>query len=68
MRYTVVGDIHGQSGQLSRLLGKAEIVEGRTLIFLGDYVDVGSNSKEVLDILIGFSERHPEAVFLKARQ
>jgi serine/threonine protein phosphatase 1 len=53
-----VGDIHGETAALDRLLARiAEDIEGRgdgrraQLIFLGDYVDRGSDSAGVLDRL-----------------
>jgi len=56
-----IGDIHGDSDRLSALLGK---LEGRSLVFLGDYVDHGPNSREVIDILLETADREPNPVFL----
>ena len=57
--YDLVGDIHGQSPTLIRLLMKLsyEQIDGvwqhntRKLIFLGDFVDRGKYQKEVIDIV-----------------
>lgn len=52
MSYFVVGDIHGCASQLEVLLSKRDLYQHRRVIFLGDYVDVGPDSKKVLDLLI----------------
>lgn len=63
-----VGDIHGRADLLARLLDqiradRAQHVaegDGPTLvIFLGDYVDRGPQSREVIDLLLAF--RHDPA-------
>ncbi len=47
-----IGDIHGCHRQLEGLLARLPIKrEGDTLVFLGDYLDRGSNAKKVLDII-----------------
>ncbi len=56
-RVYAVGDIHGHSEKLRRLLGKilaeAEVWRGRTeLIFVGDYVDRGPDSRGVIELLL----------------
>lgn len=59
-----VGDVHGRRDLLETLLGKIEhdIVEVRAdsrpvLVFIGDYVDRGPESRAVLERLIGLSKR-----------
>jgi serine/threonine protein phosphatase 1 len=60
---TFVGDIHGDSVRLSNLL--SEIDGGdRRLVFLGDYVDHGPDSRGVLEILVEVAHRKPDTVFL----
>jgi predicted phosphodiesterase len=49
MNYFVIGDIHGSSAQLDVLLRHQELFEGRRIIFLGDYVDIGPNSNLVIN-------------------
>jgi len=36
-----------------------------TLLFIGDYIDRGPHSVEVVDYLIDFKKRHPGVIFLK---
>ena len=57
-RVYAVGDIHGRADLLRRLLGLIEKDNARQgpaevwLIFLGDYIDRGPASREVIDILM----------------
>lgn len=52
----IVGDIHGCLEMLERLLDKiAWSPENDRLIFLGDYIDRGDNSKGVIDLLLEIS-------------
>jgi len=54
MRYTfAIGDIHGCIDPLNRMIDRVEAYapEG-TVVFLGDYIDRGSDSKNVLDRII----------------
>lgn len=67
-RLYAIGDIHGCAGLLARLLKLiAEDAEGKKprLIFLGDYVDRGPDSKAVIDRLLTVRADQPDAVFLK---
>lgn len=54
MRTFVVGDVHGQSQKLRRLLAQlhARAEPGDTLVFVGDYVDRGPNSRIVVDLVL----------------
>jgi len=56
-RIYAIGDIHGRSDLLDRLMGHirrdaAGFSGTATLIFIGDYVDRGHDSKGVIDILL----------------
>ena len=51
-RTLVVGDIHGCSKTLSRLLNVIELEPTDTLYLLGDYIDRGPDSKGVIDIIL----------------
>jgi len=60
-RVYAVGDIHGHSEKLRRVLGKilseAEAWKGKTdIVFVGDYVDRGPDSRGVIDLLLGLPE------------
>ena len=63
MRTLAVGDIHGASAALDALLAVVQPTPADLLVFLGDYVDRGPDSKAVVDRLIAFS-RERECVFL----
>lgn len=70
-RLYAIGDIHGRDDLLARLMTDIER-DGRDspelrkiLIFLGDYVDRGLQSRQVLDRLCGPMPEGFEAVFLK---
>jgi serine/threonine protein phosphatase 1 len=53
----VVGDIHGCLGPLERLLAKLDPRPGDEVIFIGDYIDRGPNSREVVDCLLTLPHR-----------
>jgi serine/threonine protein phosphatase 1 len=58
-----VGDIHGCHPQLVRLLGHCERFCGASAIlyvFLGDYIDRGPQSRDVVSHLIAAQQRAPE--------
>lgn len=51
-RTFAIGDIHGCYDELRVLLNAIHPATNDTLIFLGDYIDRGANSKAVLDTII----------------
>jgi serine/threonine protein phosphatase 1 len=53
-----IGDIHGCADELQQLLQQLPLHEDPLLIFLGDYVDRGPNSKEVIETLIDLKSKH----------
>jgi serine/threonine protein phosphatase 1 len=57
VRYLAIGDIHGCFAALEALVQYAPYDEAETVVFLGDYVDRGPRSREVLDWLIGQQKR-----------
>jgi serine/threonine protein phosphatase 1 len=57
MRTFVIGDIHGGLRALNQVLEKSNVTQNDTLIFLGDYVDGWSESPQVIDFLIGLSQK-----------
>jgi serine/threonine protein phosphatase 1 len=60
-KFGFVGDIHGDSARLSTLLKK---VGDRRLVFLGDYIDRGKESRDVIDMLLTEPRRAGNPVFL----
>jgi serine/threonine protein phosphatase 1 len=56
-----IGDIHGCVGKLNSLL--AQLPSEGTLVFLGDYIDRGPDSRGVLNRLIGLASER-SCVFL----
>ncbi|MFD4461087.1 metallophosphoesterase [Nocardia sp. NPDC058480] len=61
-RLVFAGDIHGSDAELYQLL---KFFGGlRHIIFLGDYVNRGPRSKEVINCLIGATELWPQHVTL----
>jgi serine/threonine protein phosphatase 1 len=70
LRIYVVGDVHGRADLLTRLFATIDTdlltrPASHTLhIFLGDYIDRGPSSRQVIDMLLERSHFH-ELVFLK---
>lgn len=61
-----IGDIHGCASQLSTLLDRIPYdPTSDTLIFLGDYINRGKDSRAVLDILLELKESCADIHFLK---
>ena len=56
-RIIAVSDIHGNSQSLDGILVAINPAAQDTLVFLGDYVDSGPDSKGVLDRLIDLRSR-----------
>lgn len=56
-RTLVIGDIHGGLRGLVQVLEKAKTTENDRLVFLGDYVDGWSESAQLIDFLIGLSQK-----------
>ncbi len=66
-----IGDIHGRCDLLLKLLDKidedvAQLPEGTeiTIVFLGDYIDRGMQSRQVIDVLLGERLKAYQTVFL----
>jgi serine/threonine protein phosphatase 1 len=63
-----IGDIHGQHAMLLEMLKiikEQPLKDEDELVFLGDYVDRGEDSKAVLDTLLKLREEHHNVVFLR---
>lgn len=63
MRLIAIGDIHGEINKLNSLLDKISPKNSDTLVFLGDYIDRGLYSKEVISTLIKL-KKSTNCVFL----
>lgn len=62
----VIGDIHGCLSELSHLIENLPLRSGDRLIFLGDYIDRGPDSKGVISYLLDLKrESTYDLVFLK---
>jgi len=60
-----IGDIHGCLAKLRELLARLPYEPGRdSLVFLGDYIDRGPDSAEVLDLLGELTQRDPGIITL----
>ncbi len=57
MRTIAIGDIHGCAKALEGLIAAIRPTESDRLIFLGDYVDRGPDSKRVIDLLLELRKR-----------
>jgi serine/threonine protein phosphatase 1 len=64
-RLLAIGDIHGCLVQLKELLARVAPREEDQMVFLGDYIDRGPDSADVIDCLIEFSKSFPATVFLR---
>lgn len=64
MNIYAVGDVHGQFFKLKKLMEKLFIKEDDLLVFVGDYIDRGHYSFEVIEYLIKLKEKH-NCVFLR---
>jgi serine/threonine protein phosphatase 1 len=51
--YWFIGDIHGEAGLLNRLLEQVLPFNPEEIIFVGDYIDRGPYSRQVIDRIMG---------------
>ena len=54
-----IGDIHGERETLEELLSALPLGDGDHLVFMGDYVDRGPDSRGVVDLLIRVADQRP---------
>ena len=61
-----IGDIHGCSKPLAELLEKIAplLTKDDTIIFIGDYIDRGPDSKGVIDIVLRLKSEHSRVITL----
>lgn len=55
-RYAFIGDVHGEVQKLEAVLLELGKLDLEKIVFLGDYVNRGSNSAEVLELLSELSQ------------
>jgi len=61
-----IGDIHGCANKLYALMEKIPIdYANDKLVFIGDYIDRGPQSVEVVTYLVDLKRHHPDIIFLK---
>lgn len=59
MGIIAIGDIHGCAATLEVLLDRLSVNGDDHLVFVGDYIDRGPNSKAVIDLLLELRQEHP---------
>jgi len=59
----VIGDVHGCNASLALLLQKVQR-RADTLVFLGDYIDRGPQSKHVVTTILKLQKEHPRVITL----
>ena len=65
-RYFAIGDIHGCVDKLTALMGLIRVDWAEdTVVFLGDYVDRGPDSKPVVDYVMELREKYGRVVCLR---
>ncbi|GAA4822741.1 metallophosphoesterase family protein [Algivirga pacifica] len=64
-RRWVIGDIHGYAATFKTLLKKIKLQEEDQLFLLGDYINKGPDSKEVLDTIIRLRKQGYQVYALK---
>jgi serine/threonine protein phosphatase 1 len=64
-RLFAIGDIHGCPDELSAILKAIAPAAGDTVVFVGDYVDRGPSSREVIELALELERGDAECVFLK---
>ena len=60
----VIGDMHGCVAELSRLIESLPLAKGDRVIFLGDYIDRGPDSRGVVAYLLGLRQSCSSVEFL----
>jgi serine/threonine protein phosphatase 1 len=64
MKIYAIGDIHGQVYKLRGLMNKLYINDEDLIVFVGDYIDRGEYSFEVIEYLINLNDKY-NCIFLK---
>jgi serine/threonine-protein phosphatase 2B catalytic subunit len=61
---TIIGDIHGQFFDLLHIFENSLSITKRKMLFLGDYVDRGRYSIEVILLLFALKQSYPNSVLM----
>ena len=64
-RLLAIGDIHGYRNKLDALLDTLQPTLDDKVVFIGDYIDRGPNSRGVIECLLAFHKQFPKTVFLR---
>lgn len=68
-RIFAIGDIHGCSRELKVLLeflrAERNLSAGDLVVFIGDFVDRGPDTRGVIQLLVEFQQAFPETIFLR---
>lgn len=68
-RIYAVGDVHGNLGELSTLIDfisqERPITEHDLVVFIGDYIDRGPDSRGVIEYLRNFCQKNPNTICLQ---
>lgn len=63
-KFIAIGDIHGCLKSMRAMLEKLEPYYDRKFVFVGDYIDRGPASKQVVDYLLDFRQK-VDCIFLR---
>ncbi|MBX7144079.1 MAG: serine/threonine protein phosphatase [Oligoflexia bacterium] len=68
-RLFAIGDVHGCADELELLLSHLTDSQGLStndrVVFIGDYIDRGAESKRAVETVLSFRNRFPETIFLR---
>ena len=64
-RLVAIGDIHGRLRRLQKLLSAIGPTADDRLVFLGDYIDRGPDSYEVIELILQLKEDFPKTITLR---
>lgn len=64
-RLIAIGDIHGRLSKLTGLIDKISPSQDDRIVFLGDYIDRGPLSYQVIEYIINFRTDFPNTVTLR---
>jgi serine/threonine protein phosphatase 1 len=64
-RLFAIGDIHGCFDELAAVIRTIKPARGDTIVFVGDYVDRGPASREVIDLALELEKSESECIFLR---